>query len=248
MSSSLLVPGSTDSPSPRPASPPVFQTRFLALQDVPSLLRLEARQWTPDQAASEEMLVHRITSHPELCVGSFCPHTGEAVSSLFMRPIQDQDLARLQSWADGAQVDAAPAVSTRSLFGISLTSVNPDGAWGLIKFFWPYALRQGWRDIYLGSPIPGLRQALNQEPGLTVQRYVFDKKRGLPRDPQLRYYHRNGFREIVAVKANYFPHAASLDHGVLLRGRVPLSGLWPLWRLLPWSWMQRFSRWAEAAL
>ena len=169
MSSSLLVPGSSDHLPLRPASPPVFQTRFLALQDIPSLLRLEARQWTPDQAASEEMLVHRITSHPELCVGSFCPHTGEAVSSLFMRPIQDQDLARLQSWADGAQVDAAPAASTRSLFGISLTSVNPDGAWGLITFFWPYALRQGWRDIYLGSPIPGLRQALRQEPGLTVQ-------------------------------------------------------------------------------
>jgi hypothetical protein len=26
----------------------------------------------------------------------------------------------------------------------------------LLQFFWPRALRAGWRHIYLGSPVPGL--------------------------------------------------------------------------------------------
>jgi hypothetical protein len=81
-----------------------------------------------------------------------------------------------------------------------------------------------------------------KEPHLTVHHYVSSHKRGLPRDPQLRYYHRKGFTDIMAVKPNYFPHPESLDHGVLLRGKVPLSRLWPLWRMLPWPVLNRMSQ------
>ncbi|GKS77026.1 hypothetical protein AVME950_19040 [Acidovorax sp. SUPP950] len=223
------------------------RARFLGLDDIPQLLRLEARQWTPEQAADEAALRSRILAHPDLCVGAFCPKTGEALASLFMKPACREALVAARSWHDcaGQPVGAKPG---RSLFGISLTSVDPEAACQLIRFFWPHALRHGWRDIYLGSPVPGLRRALQEGLAPDAETYVHSRRGGLPADAQLRYYHRKGFREIVGVRPDYFPHAESLDHGVLLRGTVPLAAAWPLWRILPFAVLRRATHWAGALL
>jgi len=224
--------------------------RLLRPGDIPALLRLERRQWTEGQAADAAELLLRIKAHPELCVGAFCSASGEALASLFMKPVRREQIVQARSWKDCARiVDAeTEAPPTRSLFGISLTSVDPQAAWSLIGFFWPRALKQGWRDIYLGSPIPGLKRALQWERQLVVEHYARARRGGLPQDPQLRYYHRRGFREIVAVRPGYFPHEDSLDHGVLLRGQIPLARLWPLWRRLPLPLLQRMSRFITAVI
>jgi hypothetical protein len=224
--------------------------RFLRPDDIPALLRLEHRQWTEGQAADAAELLRRIEAYPSLCVGAFCSTTGEALASLFMKPARREQIAQARSWKDCARgIDAdVDAPRTRSLFGISLTSVDPKAAWSLIGFFWPCALKQGWRDIYLGSPIPGLKRALQWEHQLAVEHYARARRGGLPQDPQLRYYHRRGFREIVAVRPGYFPHEASLDYGVVLRGRIPLARLWPLWRRLPLPLLQRMSRFITALI
>ena len=65
---------------------------------------------------------------------------------------------------------------------------------------------------------------------------------GLPLDPQLRYYHERGFTELVCVKRNYFPHERSQDHGVIIKGTIPLSRLSPVWRALRSSRTQRITR------
>ena len=217
-----------------------FVTRFLAVHDIPALLQLERRQWEAHQAASAEALRQRIEQHPRLCLASFCPSSGEALASLFMRPISQQEIQQARTWTD-CSVGASPGPSAQrrySLFGISLTSVEPQAALALFDFFWPHALKNGWCDIYLGSPIPGLQRALAADPQLNVHTYVHAKRGGLPRDTQLRYYHRKGFQQIVSVLPNYFPHQASLNHGVLLRGQVPLSRWNPLWSLLPMEVLQ----------
>ena len=46
-------------------------------------------------------------------------------------------------------------------------------------------------------------------------------------DPQLRYYFRHGLDEIVCVNHDYFPHARSHDHAVILRGSFDA-----IWRTL----------------
>ncbi|WCM87896.1 hypothetical protein [Acidovorax sp. NCPPB 3576] len=223
------------------------QARFLCLEDIPQLLRLEARQWTSEQAADEAALRDRILAHPDLCVGAFCPRTGEALASLFMKPVCRQAVLAARSWHDCAGHPVG-AQRSRSLFGISLTSVDPEAACELIRFFWPHALRNGWRDIYLGSPVPGLRRAMEDGQAPDAQTYVHSRRGGLPADAQLRYYHRKGFREIVGVRPDYFPHADSLDHGVLLRGAVPLAAGWPLWRILPFGLLRRATHWAGGLL
>ena len=43
----------------------------------------------------------------------------------------------------------------------------------------------------------------------------------------------------MAWKPDYFQHEASLNHGVVLRGRVPLSGARLLWKQVPVRWLER---------
>lgn len=237
-----LYPSRTEAKTTTPSLNAKFRARFLTTEDIPALLRLEARQWNTEQAADATAMCRRIKAHPQLCVGSFCARTGEALASLFMKPVRADEVAQADSWYDCASLDQrSGATPTRSLFGISLTSTDGAAVWELIRFFWPHALKNGWRDIYLGSPLPGLARAMRARPALSPEAYAGMTRRGLPVDPQLRYYHRRGFKQLVAVRQDYFPHADSLDHGAVLRGVIPLSNLWPLWRRMPLSTLQAMS-------
>lgn len=132
--------------------------RFLAEADVPELLRLEHQTWTEEQATRAEEMRQRISAHPTLSMGAFCPRTGTALASLFLGPIS-------LSSNDGTAVEA------------------------LMAWLWPQALKAGRRDIYLGSPVPGLaawRRRQHPE-GDVDDDYVRARRHGLPADPQLRY-------------------------------------------------------------
>lgn len=214
------------------------EVRFLSLDDIESLVRLEQRKWDEQQAASGEELAARIQAFPHLSIGAFAGD-GEALASLFMKPITVEQLHAAGTWSDCAQVHAPASSTTRSLFGISLSSVDADAVQAIFEFFWPYSLKAGWRDIYLGSPMPGLRAWKSSHPDGSPEVYMCEKRHGLPRDPQLRYYYHKGFRDILACKPGYFPHPPSLDYGAVLRGRIPLSTGASLWRFLPLSWLQQ---------
>lgn len=217
--------------------------RFLSCADVPALLELEQRKWTDDQRADASMLASRISAFPTLSVGAFCPRTGTALASLFMKPTRDDLIRQCPTWADCAsQRHGDDCIGNDTLFGISLSSVDPKAANALFEFFWPYALKQGWSNIYLGSPVPGLRSWRLKNPDISIAQYVRGKRQGLPLDPQLRYYFKKGFRKIVAIKDNYFPHEPSLDVGVLILGKVPLSGLSFVWKRVPLPWLQRMKK------
>jgi len=228
-----------------PAEP---SARFLSADDLPGLLALEHAQWEAHQAADAQALAERIEHYPSLSIGSFCPSTGRALASLFMKPFCPAAASRARTWHDMSRVDPHHEPGMRALFGISLTSIDPRATWSLIRFFWPHALKQGWRHIYLGSPMPGLKRALQCDPALSVQAYAHARRRGLPVDPQLRYYYRRGFKALVSVRESYFPHEDSMDCAALLKGKVPLAGLGPLWRCVPMPWLRWASRSLEAAL
>ena len=67
------------SPSAAAAQAAALTARFLSTEDIPALLRLEARQWNAEQSADATAMCRRIKAHPELCVGAFCTRTGEAL-------------------------------------------------------------------------------------------------------------------------------------------------------------------------
>ncbi|MGZ3238111.1 MAG: hypothetical protein ACXU8A_12130, partial [Burkholderiaceae bacterium] len=125
------------------------------------------------------------------------------------------------------------------------TSIDPDAGLQLLAFEYLYALKQGYRYAFLGSPIPGLRRYLEREKNGSVEQYVYSKKQsGIPLDPQLRYYHDKGFKEIVAITPNYFPHVESCDYGVILKTHVPYSQFSPLVRLVPLDVLRTISAFA----
>jgi len=243
-------------PSTRPEQPFPFppvrrriEVRFLTQADVIALLALEHKKWEPGQAACAKDLAERIQRHPKLSLGAFDAETGEALASLFMKPTSRDLLMQSANWEEC--VSLQPDLPARDLFGISFSSSSPEAGDALFEFFWPHALKAGWRHIYLGSPLPGLRKWLAKNPGGSVYRYVYSRckknkrkgrDRSMPRDPQLRYYHQRGFRKIIYIRPDYFPHEASQDFGVLIRGTVPLSLAAPMWKRLPLSWLARLKK------
>ncbi len=232
---------------PTPRSPlsaaATVEVRFLTIGDLPELLALEHVVWREDQMAGAQDMANRIRRHPQFCVGVFCRHSGQALASLFVKPACKQALQQARNWRECVESDGNGAASHDALFGISLTSIRPEGAQALFDFFWPHALKGGWRELYLGSPIPGLSEWVNGHPGQPIHDYVHSRRSGQPLDPQLRYYFKKGIRRIVRVCPDYFPHSASLDYGVIIGGRIPLARWAPLWRRLPLPWLQRMSRW-----
>jgi hypothetical protein len=223
-----------------------LQTRFLEPKDLPALMALEHSKWEPHQAASDTVILARIQAYPDLCIGTFCSRTGKALASLFMRPVSPAMFTAPTKWEIAADVHAANIAHghRRSLFGISLSSNHAQAVKEIFKFFYPHALKAGWHDVYLGSPIPGFGKARKKDPDLSVWQYVHAKRKfraNVPLDPQLRYYFKKGFRDIVSIQENYFPHAESMDYGVILRNVIPLSRPRPLWRITPFFILESFS-------
>jgi hypothetical protein len=239
-----------DSTLPPPDLPPEIdlfpEVRSLAIADLAALMDLEREKWNDEQAATLDELRRRIAAHPDLALGAFCPLTGRVLASLFMRPVAPDFWRHANSWA--ACLEQPVPIRTPALFGISLSSRDVAGVDALLRYFWPRALKGGWRHIYLGSPIPGFHQWHMRHPGKGADAYARQVRSGLPADPQLRYYHSRGFKEIVCVKTGYFPHERSLDHGVILRGAIPLSALLPMWRALPLESTQRVTQRLAALL
>jgi hypothetical protein len=226
--------------SPHAQAASLTHARFLTRRDLPALLTLEGEKWDAVQAASPDDILRRIEAYPSLTAGAFCEDTGTLLASLFMRPVHADFWRHAASWI--GCVESPQPTRSRSLFGISLSSRHPSGVEALLEFFWPHALKSGWRHIYLGSPIPGFESWHRCHRDRSAEDYVSLQRAGVPIDPQLRYYHGRGFKNIVCVKPGYFPHARSLDHGVILRGTVPLSLLKPFWKVLPLSSTRRVTR------
>jgi hypothetical protein len=224
-----------------------MHTRFLVPEDIPALLELEHSKWEPNQAADGDTLLQRIRAFPQLSIGCFCTKSGKALASLFMRPVSPFVFTAPTRWEHTANAQTMPILDgahPRSLFGISLSSNDATAVSEIFRFFYPRALKAGWKDIYLGSPIPGFRKARERQPDLSVWRYAHAKRKFShkePLDPQLRYYFKKGFRQIVSIQENYFPHADSLDYGVILRGVIPLSKPAPLWRIMPFFVLESFA-------
>lgn len=213
---------------------PRFISRSLRLGDIPALIELEKKQWTDEQAATADDFRNRIQAHPKLCTGAFRADTGELVASIFCRPTSTSDWVRPADWATSTLRSSSGGASD-SLFGISLTSIDAAAALQLVAFHYLYAVKQGQRFVYLGSPMPGLARHLGRKPQADVEAYARSTRSGLPVDPQLRYYHGRGFCEVVAVVDNYFPHEASCNYGAILRAKVPHRWLRPVLRFMPVS-------------
>ena len=125
-----------------------IEVRLLRNEDIPRLLVLERKKWDDTQAASAQAMAERIAAHPALCLGAFCPRTGEALASLFLKPISLAQLQHARSWADCvAPAGPGGGPPRRAPHGSRQRSISPDAGGAIFAFFWPRALQAGWRHI-----------------------------------------------------------------------------------------------------
>lgn len=191
--------------------------RFPHLGDIDALMVLERRKWTAEQAARPEDLLRRITEHPQCNAAAFDVGTGLALASLMTKPIAPEHIRTADTWEYCASAPTAVPGTTETLFGISLTSIDENACGAVRDFLMPRVVRAGFREAYLGSPLPGLRAWRRQNPDTPVSAYVHATWRGWPLDPQLRYYYQVwGCSWIEKVRPDYFPHPLSLDHGAVI--------------------------------
>jgi hypothetical protein len=217
--------------------------RYLVPSDLDQLIALENKKWEESQAASKETLLKRIKKYPQLSIGAFDKNDESLKASLFMKPITKSDLQTKYSWDEFAECgDETIDEHTQMLFGTSLSSCEPSAVQAILHFFLPQAIKGGWQQIYLGLPIPGFQRWLLSHPQGSVHEYVHSTRRGLPLDPQLRHYHKMGFKKILAIKPDYFPHEGSLNNGVFISADIPLSHIKTL-RWLPAQWLQTLASW-----
>ncbi|WP_062209335.1 hypothetical protein [Streptomyces sp. NBRC 109706] len=196
-----------------------FEVRLLRADDVERLMVLERTKWTDDQATSRAEMLRRIAAYPSFSVGAFSLPTGDALVSVFTKPITAERLAGARTWEDCALVEPLPD-NPELAFGISLSSVDADAVLPTFALGCRQLRAAGMRRVHLGSPLPGLRAWKAAHPDAPVADYVFEKRDGVPRDPQLRYYFRKGFTRIEACRPDYFPHAASLDYGAVISANI----------------------------
>lgn len=198
--------------------------RFVTNADIPGLLELEHLKWTEEQAATDQVFQQRILAYPKLCFAVFCKQTGKVLASAFLKPITKIEIDASPNWQELAQINPSPAdLQKKGLFGISLSSMDKEAPNNAFVFVLLLMIKGGYRRIYLGSPIPGLRKWQENNPHADiVHDYVLAKRHRLPLDPQLRYYHKKGFDKILAVKIDYFPHIDSMNYGAILEFKLPL--------------------------
>ncbi|MGA5895084.1 hypothetical protein [Streptomyces venetus] len=207
--------------SDRPPTPDHMEVRLLRPDDAEGLMVLEEAKWTREQSASRDSLIQRIEANPKLGAGAFSVATGEVLTSLFAKPIAAEKARTAPTWAECVNAESPHPGTSHSLFGISLSSIDGGAVTAVFEFFLPHVLALGYREVYLGSPLPGLSAWKRAHPGAPAEDYVYAQRDGFPLDPQLRYYHGKGFQSIVACKPDYFPHERSLDHAAVIRGDIP---------------------------
>ncbi|BCK57940.1 hypothetical protein [Nocardia wallacei] len=198
-----------------------IEVRHLRLSDLDRVVEMERAKWDREQAATAEELFERIDQLPELAAGAFAQGEDRLLASMFARPVTLETIREAESWRACAYAPLPPRGSTDCLFGVSLTSTSARAAEALFRTFLPQLAESGYRNLYGGSTVPGLREWIKAHPDGSPTTYVHaTNDDGTPLDRQLRYYYLNGFTTIVSVKPNYFPHPQSLDYGAVIHRRL----------------------------
>jgi len=198
-----------------------IEVRNLRLSDLDRVVEMERAKWDHEQAATAEELFDRIDQLPHLAAGAFDRDGDRLLASMFARPVTMATVHEAENWRACAYAPLPPPGSTDCLFGVSLTSTSSSAAVALFRSFLPQLAVLGYRNLYGGSTVPGLREWIKANPEASPTAYArATNDDGMPLDRQLRYYYLNGFTRIVAVKPSYFPHPQSLDYGVVIHRRL----------------------------
>jgi len=175
--------------------------------------------WTPE----------KVQQHFSICPEhTYCAFEGgEMVATLTNLRTTEEDIRTRKSWlaktGDGWLTTWDPRGTVG--FGVDLSVVRKASRGVADKMVLVAMLvsivGENGRAVYLGARIPGYHRHRH----IPVEAYVYGRtRRGRPRDPQLGFYLKHGFR-IVEIIPDYMEDSQSLNYGVLIEWANPLYRL-----------------------
>jgi hypothetical protein len=207
----------------------VVKVRFANEQDIHSLVALEKEVWG-EGAACFDALSARVKNFPKGTLIALDENkTPVGTVSFCLLDYQQYETNGNVSWYDlsGNGTSSTHNPEGRDLFGINLGVVAkaPKCTSTLLLVEVVKAgVRIGVRRGLLGSRLPGYHKVADK---MLAEEYAWTTRKGLPIDPELRFYRKLGLRPIRLIE-NYFIDAESHDWGMIVEMKNPFYSSAPL--------------------
>jgi len=185
--------------------------------DVAALAEMEASIWG-EGAANADRIALRSEVFPE---GSVIAELQPGMIAGYV-VVQRVTHVSTSSWeiqTDGGTLARTHRPDGRLLYGVNLSVTSQGARHGvskaLIEHCYATFVGSGQCEaICLGSRLPGFSRWADRN-GRDIRAYLAPDEQGRPRDPELRIYHRNGFRTLWALQ-DYFDDPDSLNFGAMI--------------------------------
>jgi hypothetical protein len=211
--------------------------RQATMDDVEKLVTLEQSVWG-DNGADEGKIISRIRVFPAGNV--IAELDGAVVGYISFEYVGDVASMRDFSWAeitDNGTIVKSHLPDGEYIYGINLSvhhSMNGmELGTALPMQVWINMILNNKRGSFVGSRIPGFGRYKRSHPETEVKDYIELRRKGKPRDYELRLYAQEGLLP-VKILPNYFPDPPSLNYGVLIYRKNPFYN-WPFRKF--WAWV-----------
>ncbi|MEW8041063.1 MAG: hypothetical protein AB2777_16100 [Candidatus Thiodiazotropha endolucinida] len=204
-----------------------MKVRQATIQDLDSLVRLEAETWPEGMRATRDMIRSRIETYPK---GVYVIESdGEIFGVVAYQLVNYNPQEHNITWnraTDNGMIKRTHNPDGDSAFGVNLSVVPHAPAGAATKLLVEVGRKivgSNLRRVVLGSRIPYYHK--HSETMKPVE-YVFKKIRGrVPMDPELRFYSRFGFM-IEKIVEGYIQDKQSMNFAVIVVWDNPLYARW----------------------
>ena len=214
-----------------------LKVRRATVEDIPQMVEVDQKAWWDDVAFSPHQFRAQIETYREgVLIAEVKTREGDRriVGTICGLRISSATAERIRTWAeatgDGYFTTHDPGGNVA--YGANLSVLPEHQAKGVGAKLFAHAgaviVRDNMRCILFGGRLPGLAQhnglrAEHGQPPISGEEYAAlrdEKARIL--DPELRFYLRQPFMQMVAVLPDYYPDPESENYGVLLKWHNPL--------------------------
>lgn len=210
--------------------------REATLNDVEKLVTLEQSVWG-ENGADEKKIISRIKLFPAGNIIAVCD--GDVVGYISFEYVGNVAEMPDFTWAeitDNGTIVKSHVPDGEYVYGINMSAHQSMSGKGLGTTLpmqvWINMIRNNKKGSFVGSRMPGFAKYRQSHPETEARDYVELRRKGKPRDAELRLYAQEGLLP-VKILPGYFPDPPSLDYGVLVYRKNPFCN-WPFRNF--WAW------------
>ena len=212
-----------------------IRTRKAKKEDINNILTVEAEVWPRNLRAKREQFISRINLFPEgtlVAEDVLEKNIVGVVATEILNYDLDDPIPTWNEVTDNGFIKKTHNPNGNTLYGVdlSVSRFANSASKSLIVHIAKLIIRKRLEQGILGARVP---RYYKHSKGMSIEDYVYGKRKKRPFDPELAFYKRIGL-EIVGILPNYIEDPESCNYGVLLCWKNPFHGK-PFPRL--WSWI-----------